>query len=62
LQGKIAIPTQMLLASPRESAISVPPFAESSNNSGFLLNGHGQMPRESLMFRGVSPDIGAIRP
>jgi len=39
LQGKIAIPTQMLLTSPRESAISAPPLAESSNNSGFLLNG-----------------------
>src|SRR5262245_45605765 len=39
LLDKFAIPTQMLLTRPRESAISASPFAESSNNSGFLLNG-----------------------
>jgi hypothetical protein len=62
MQEKIAIVNERQLTSPHESAISALPPPESSHFSGFLLNGHGQTPQESLMCRGVSPNIGVVRP
>jgi hypothetical protein len=61
MQAGIAIVNGMVLKSPRELAISALMLAESSHFSGFLLNGHGQMPQESIMCRRVSPNIGVVR-